>query len=260
MRTQADLDAFYSSGSYWHQNQGGPELHAHQAVQARVRLDFVRAFCRSDGSLRILDVGAGNALIADELARISRATHFRYVGIEPDRSVREAAANRLRDARIEASFAQDLAEAGEGFDVIFLNHVLEHVEDPVGFLRRLSGRLNHDGILYVEVPNQDFRFKSDVFPHVQFFSPKSLRKVAECVNCEVMVVEAFGRVQAVGANEGFLERLHRAFWVRVFGYAAKSGLGRVANLANRALYGYQPSPAGLWVRAILRPGRGVARE
>ena len=39
------------------------------------------------------------------------------------------------------------------FDVITLNHVIEHVEDPVATLRLLRGLLNEGGLIYVRTPN-----------------------------------------------------------------------------------------------------------
>lgn len=39
------------------------------------------------------------------------------------------------------------------FDVIFMNHVLEHIEEPVGLLESLRGLLAPQGRLFIEVPN-----------------------------------------------------------------------------------------------------------
>jgi 2-polyprenyl-3-methyl-5-hydroxy-6-metoxy-1,4-benzoquinol methylase len=39
------------------------------------------------------------------------------------------------------------------FDAIFLVHVLEHIDDPVGVLRRINGWLSPEGRLFVGCPN-----------------------------------------------------------------------------------------------------------
>jgi len=44
---------------------------------------------------------------------------------------------------------------GIKFDKIFMFHVLEHVEEPVEFLKGLKELLNPGGVIYVEVPNAD---------------------------------------------------------------------------------------------------------
>ena len=40
-------------------------------------------------------------------------------------------------------------------DVISLFHVLEHLEDPIFYLRRLGNLLTDDGVMVIEVPNAD---------------------------------------------------------------------------------------------------------
>jgi len=74
------------------------------------------------------------------------------------------------------------------FDVIVLRHVLEHVEDPIDCIEKLSNNLNDDGFFYIEVPNHDIEtnyflkiFKSNyaqlALPfHINHFSLKSFYK------------------------------------------------------------------------------------
>jgi 2-polyprenyl-3-methyl-5-hydroxy-6-metoxy-1,4-benzoquinol methylase len=47
----------------------------------------------------------------------------------------------------------DIADAKGLFDIITLFHVLEHMNDPITLLMRLSEKLNEDGQLIVEVPS-----------------------------------------------------------------------------------------------------------
>ena len=41
------------------------------------------------------------------------------------------------------------------YDAIFMNHVLEHLDDPVEMLRRVSGWLGETGRLFCAVPNSE---------------------------------------------------------------------------------------------------------
>ena len=49
-----------------------------------------------------------------------------------------------------------------------MNHVLEHVAEPIECLRNVTNLLSDEGRLYIEVPYADHRFKDDVFPHTWF--------------------------------------------------------------------------------------------
>ena len=41
----------------------------------------------------------------------------------------------------------------ETFDLIFMFHVLEHINDPINFLKNVRKKLSHNGKLIIEVPN-----------------------------------------------------------------------------------------------------------
>jgi SAM-dependent methyltransferase len=49
---------------------------------------------------------------------------------------------------------QDLKPAA--YDLVLLLHVLEHVSDPLGLLRKLKTLLSDNGVLFIEVPSEAF--------------------------------------------------------------------------------------------------------
>jgi SAM-dependent methyltransferase len=51
------------------------------------------------------------------------------------------------------STVSDLSPARR-FDVILCNHLLEHIVDPLGFLKALTNHITVGGVLYVEVPDE----------------------------------------------------------------------------------------------------------
>lgn len=50
---------------------------------------------------------------------------------------------------------------GKTFDFIIANHVIEHLEDPISFIKNLSLRLNANGHAMIAAPNKRFSFDRD---------------------------------------------------------------------------------------------------
>jgi hypothetical protein len=76
-------------------------------------------------------------------------------------------------------------------DLVVCRHVLEHVEDPRGFLGNVRSALgNRAGILYLEVPNGEFMLSEAgvwdwIYPHMSYFSPAGLARVAAASGFDV---------------------------------------------------------------------------
>lgn len=68
----------------------------------------------------------------------------------------------------------DIAEVKGLFDIITLFHVLEHMNDPITLLRRLTEKIYDDGHLIVEVPSVDDAllklYASHPFSHFTYWS------------------------------------------------------------------------------------------
>lgn len=253
--TQAELERYYSSGQYWEEYKENRLLEAHQKVQAEIRLSAVQRFLPQARDIRVLDIGAGLGFLGDEFANWSMRTNGSkvfYCAVEPDVPTAKRVYERLSSKEVSCKVVSSLAEASDQFDIIFLNHVLEHVLDPVAFLKEVGSRLRGAGVLYVEVPHRDDRFKVDVFPHLQFFSLASLRLVGERAGFDVSQTEAFG--VSLGAPKSvipfFIRRVRRGIWGRIFNFAAKRGWIAVYIAADRKLYHYGPNPNGCWLQGI----------
>jgi SAM-dependent methyltransferase len=95
---------------------------------------------------RLLDVGCGNGGFLAMMGERGWET----VGIDPDAKAVDAAVRRGLDVR-----QGDLEGLGdcEPFDAITLNHVIEHVYDPVAELTRARALLRPGGVLWLASPN-----------------------------------------------------------------------------------------------------------
>lgn len=92
----------------------------------------------------VLDVGCGEGYGAALLA----ASAERVIGTDRSEATRVAAA-RHRSANL--AFRE---QCDERFDLVACCQVIEHVPDPVGFLRDLAARVAPGGTLVVTMPNR----------------------------------------------------------------------------------------------------------
>lgn len=236
---QETLDQFYASGAYWHASSGRAQR-AHEASQAWLRVQTVRRFV-GGRPLAVGDVGAGHGGIARALADVPLGV-ARYAFVEPDT---QAAADI---AALRLPFAVERAPSLSGlrgpFDLMFLNHVLEHVADPLGFLRATKAQLAPGGVVYVETPNADYRFKDDVFPHLFFFTRAALAVLGERLGVRTLACESFGRMPAPRLGPvGFVQRLAARALPLVRVAAAERVLDRI-------VWRYATCEDGIWLRWI----------
>jgi len=114
---------------------------------------------RSPGKL--LDVGCGEgftlAWFSERGWSVDGIDHS-TAGLEsmnPDLLPRAETGNvfRILETRIESD---------DRYELVWLNHVLEHVADPVGLLERIRNLVSSDGLLVVTVPNDGSRYQEQL--------------------------------------------------------------------------------------------------
>lgn len=129
---------------------------------------------RSLAGARVLEIGCGTGAL---LARLVEAGAT-GIGVEPGGD----AAERARSAGLEviaSPFHRDVFD-GRTFDLIIHHGVLEHVPDPVSFLRDQLSLLADDGVVVGAVPDCAVAMSTGdlsilVHEHLSYFSAASLR-------------------------------------------------------------------------------------
>ena len=139
--------------------------------------------------LRMLDVGSG----AGFFPYVARQQGVEAQGIEPNRGFAEYAVATFNVPTTNAFF-QDVDFHAESFDVITLNHVLEHVEDPCATLGQLREWLKTDGHLVVEVPNIE----------ATYHAPQNRYHVGHLYNFNPINLEHLGLKAGLAAHESKL--------------------------------------------------------
>lgn len=194
--------------------------------------DFKQALGDTDGCASLIEFGCGPGYF---LSR-AKAIVPRVCGVEYN----EPAARRARDAGFDVyDEAKDLSGLKGSFDAAFSFHVLEHVQDPLGFLERLVELVKPDGRIGISVPNQEgpIRYMDPCVMnmpphHATRWSLCSLSALAEKVGLEV---------QRVAYEPLLLENhsYYSVYWVRqaIAGDSFMSGIFRgIVSITLRAVF------------------------
>jgi len=164
---QAGLDAAHRKHS--------PEFLRSLSAQ---RMRSVAGLCAPG---RLLDVGCGFG----EFAAFAQEQGWQAYGTELAPTRIEAARQLLGKDRVFDTDVDGIPDSAGPFDVITTFHVLEHVRNPLAFLKRLRDLLTPAGWLVVEVPNLGaLRVRLRKKPlanqlHITHFEPPTLRAALE---------------------------------------------------------------------------------
>lgn len=156
-------EAYDTRRSFW--------VRAFETVKNRRYLANLRRAKVTDGKLLEVGVGRGSFLVA------ARKAGFEVEGCDLSPTL----CQRVQLATGIAVHNLPLEHLPQGaYDVVAMHHVLEHVADPVGFLRAASERLKPGGVVHVAVPNvacweARLRGWNSYEPyHVLYFEPRTL--------------------------------------------------------------------------------------
>jgi 2-polyprenyl-3-methyl-5-hydroxy-6-metoxy-1,4-benzoquinol methylase len=185
--TEVAANAFYRDNNYF---SGGTAGYGDYAGQEKSLRTTFRRLLRDLDALpatggRLLEVGSGLGYFLDE----ARGLFAQRCGIELSPHAADAAA-ALADAPVHRTLD---AVSSDTFDCIVALHVIEHVHEPIAFLRRLVSRLEPGGTLVLATPHMGSlwrrlmgrRWPSFKYPeHVTFFDAATLRRLFSALGFE----------------------------------------------------------------------------
>ena len=124
-------------------------------TQIAAEYDRDLATAKSLAGLRILDIGCGGGLLSEPMARLGAEV------VGADAAPRNIAVARLHAEQAGLTIdyrhttAEDMAAAGEVFDVILNMEVVEHVSDPPAFLSACQRLLKPGGLMICSTLNRN---------------------------------------------------------------------------------------------------------
>jgi SAM-dependent methyltransferase len=156
-------------------------------------LMFLHASARG----RLLDVGCGSGGFLAAM----RDLGWEVLGVEPDPEAARIAGERYNLRVFNGTLAQAGLPAGS-VDVVTMNHVIEHVHDPIALLGQCRRVLREGGKLVMVTPNaESFGHKLyrqswlllDPPRHLNLFSLRTIRTCAEKANLRIEILRTISR-------------------------------------------------------------------
>ncbi len=162
---QSEVDRFSAMAAEWWSPTGKfKPLHKFNPVRlAYIRDKAAENFSRNAKSakplegLRVLDIGCGGGLLSEPVARMGADV----VGADPSEKNIGIASTHARASGVAVDYravtAEQLAEAGETFDIVLNMEVVEHVADVELFMNTCAGMVRPGGLMFVATINRTMK-------------------------------------------------------------------------------------------------------
>lgn len=139
--------------------------------------------------IRLLDIGSGLGVFPYEMKNLG----FQSSALDPDSKSVEHIRTRL-NINCYSENIYDLSKSHQ-FDLITLNKVLEHVEDPSDFLKTCFKNLTPNGLIYIELPDAEGaatagQDREEFFvEHLHVFSSLSLTTLGVSLGLNLLLLQ-----------------------------------------------------------------------
>ena len=172
-----------------------------------------KKYCKEilKNSKTILEIGSGHGEAIYNFDKIG----YKVLGIEPDKKNVISINKKLKNSECIVEKAETFS-FDKKFDIIWLNHVFEHLSKPIEFLKKLRSFLNENGFIFIEVPSvekvNDYR-KFQVVPHAYNYSRQSLINISKKADYEIVKCDYF---RSPTLFEGGINKLFSKFLKKDF--------------------------------------------
>lgn len=160
-----DLEAYYRDGTYRDNVNESSDIETYFKLHDAEQLKKYAVLEAVPLRGKILaDVGCGGGSFLDGVRGFASQT----IGIEPTAAYHDSL--KTRGHRVYTDVDSAMSEWCGRVNVVTTFSVIEHVKDPVAFLRSIKGLLAEDGVVLVSTPNlRDFLMSKGVKAYQSFF-------------------------------------------------------------------------------------------
>jgi len=215
-------ESYYRGTSEQKQAADNEDVLAPEKMQVRLEscqavVDQVMQYVPYAG--RWLDIGCGPGFLLSQ----AQACGWRCTGLDSSPFAPRFARERFGLEDVHSGLIEEADFAPERFDIISMQHVIEHLYDPLPTMRRVLSWLKPGGLLYLETPDiESGPARRDgaswlhikIPEHVLYFSGASLRHLLAELGCEVLDVQhpvpGTGLMQRLCGGEEEARRFYNA--------------------------------------------------
>ena len=111
-------------------------------------VNFSNSFFKNKKNIKFLDIGSGLGVFPHEIKKLG----WDCTAIDPDKNACRHIKEKLRIKTKNMDFSK--SNYNKKFNIVTLNKVLEHVEQPIKMLKKIKNNLiKNENFFYIEVPD-----------------------------------------------------------------------------------------------------------
>ena len=208
---------------FYYRDDDYKKLESHFKNIFQKRVNIVKRFHKNPGV--ILEIGCSNGVMLD----IFKKDGWETWGVEPSENAEYAID---KGHKILQTTFEKVNITPDYFDVVLLNHTLEHLVDPQKVLMKIHTLLKKQGIVFVDVPNFGSLSSQILRKHWPYLLPKehnfqftkdSLSKMLDKAGFEVIHFESRSGIFEFGTPleevKDSLTGLKKRFLIRIVSFA-----------------------------------------
>lgn len=139
---------------------------------------------------KVLEIGCGGCLILKDLHSIG----FDVLGVDPSPYALKCG-KKLGIDVIQDFFPS--SRINQRFNLIFHSDVIEHMAEPLTFLKAIHRQLQDDGVLIIAIPDSNQSLKNGdisifLHQHLNYFDPESLKHTVQAAGFGSIIIEKAG--------------------------------------------------------------------
>lgn len=135
-------------------------------VDTTRRVKWLNSISPANNKIKVLDIGCGYGFFVNALSIMG----YTATGIDISIDRLTFAQSHLKGSYINGTIDRSFISKNKNFyDFVTLFHVLEHVHDPVNFLKLIYRLLAPGGKLLIEVPNVNDELVKKIEPYQKFY-------------------------------------------------------------------------------------------